>query len=116
MIDFYSLVPLDSSMPEGTDFCIIMDSDTMEPLIPRGTQICVNRSRMPEEMEVGIFFYKDRIYCRQYCTDYAGNLHLLCANPLREKENLCLNRQEQKQCLCIGKVLLDGKPPMPIYF
>ena len=111
----YELIPIDADMPEGTDFCMIMDNELMEPLIPRGTRICVSRSMAPEEFEAGIFFYRGKIYCRQYCEDYAGNLHLLCANPARENENLCLDRKEKEKCLCLGKVLLKEKPPMPLY-
>lgn len=111
----FELIPLSPEMPEGTDFCLIMDSELMEPLINKGETVCVCRSLAPEEMEVGIFFYKGKVYCRQYCEDYAGNLHLLCANPRRERENLCLSREEKAHCLCLGKVLLREKPLPPMY-
>lgn len=116
MSDDYILIPINSTIPEGTDFCLTLDNDLMEPLIPRGERVYISRSQGPEEFEVGIFLYKGQIYCRQYCVDYAGNMHLLCANPARESENLCLNRKEQEKCQCLGKVLLKSKPPMPIYF
>ena len=52
---------------------------------------------------------------RQWCEDSAGNLHLLCANPKRERENLMLGPKERGACLCLGTVL-PGKPlPAPIY-
>ena len=111
----YSMIPISADMPEGTDFCIIINNDLMEPVIKQGERICVCRHQAPEEFEVGVFYYEGRVYCRQYCEDYAGNMHLLCANSLREKKNLCLGSKEKEKCLCLGRVLLKEKPPRPVY-
>lgn len=116
MLEDYRLIPRSDEMPEGTDFCLILDNELMAPLINKGEMIYISRSAAPEELEVGIFLYKGRIYCRQYCEDYAGNMHLLCANPACERENLCLSRAEKEKCLCLGKVLLEKKPTMPVYW
>lgn len=102
-------------MPEGADFCLIMDTDEMEPVITKGERVYISRRQSPEPMEVGVFYHKGRIYCRQYCEDYNGALILLCANPLRESENLILDKERRKDCVCLGKVLLKAKPPMPFY-
>ena len=32
-----------AGLPEGTDFCVIAESDCMEPYIKRGERICVSR-------------------------------------------------------------------------
>ena len=115
MDENFSLIPISADMPEGTDFCLIMDTELMEPLIAKGSRLCVSRHQDPEPMDVGLFFYRGRVLCRQVCEDYAGNLHLLCANPKAEKENLCLDRKERSHCLCLGRVLLREKPPAPVY-
>ena len=115
MYDNYSLIPITADMPADTDFCLMMDTDEMEPLIKRGGIIYVSRRESPVDMEAGIFLYRGRILCRQICEDYAGILHLLCANPARESENLCLDKKERQHCRCLGKVLLKGKAPRPIY-
>lgn len=115
MADDFELIALSPDMPEGTDFCLIMDNDLMEPVISMGARVHVSRRIAPEELEVGIFLYKGTIYCRQYCQDYTGKLHLLCANPRCESENLCIGKDEKEKCLCLGKVLLKEKPPMPVY-
>ena len=115
MNEDFELIALRADMPEGTDFCLMLDNDLMEPLIAMGERVHVSRHITPGELEVGIFLYNGRIYCRQYCEDYIGNLHLLCANPRRESENLCLDRREKEKCLCLGKVLLKEKPGMPVY-
>ena len=115
MKDYYSLIPKNKSVPPEADFCFIMTADCMEPVINKGETVYVSRKASPRELEVGLFMHWGKVYCRQFCEDYAGNLHLLCANPLRESENLCLDRQQQQQLICLGKVLLGSKPPMPIY-
>ena len=115
MDEFYSLIPLEADAPQGADLCFVMDSELMEPLIRRGEKVFVSRRESPAEPDVGLFYYRGRVYCRQFCEDYAGNFHLLCANPKRESENLCLDRVERQRCLCLGKVLLDNAPTMPVY-
>lgn len=115
MEEYFSLIPITNDMPRGTDFCLIMDTELMEPLIYKGGRVCVSRHEDPDQMDVGLFLYKGQVLCRQVCEDYAGNLHLLCANPKAEKENLCLDKKERTRCLCLGKVLLKVKPPEPMY-
>jgi len=116
MYDSYSLIPISPDMPAGTDFCLVLDSREMEPLIKKGERIYVSRRESPGDMEAGIFLYGGKILCRQICEDYAGRLHLLCANPQCESENLCLDKEEKQRCRCLGKVLLKAKPPRPLYY
>ena len=115
MHEHYELIEKRADMPEGSDFCFIMDTDEMEPVIAKGARVFISRRQSPEPMEVGVFYYKGRILCRQYCEDYSGALLLLCANPSRESENLILDRAQRNDCLCLGRVLLKEKPPMPFY-
>ena len=114
MDEEYHLLNKDS-LPQGADFCITLDSDCMEPAFSRGQILTVTRSVSPREFAVGVFLYRGRVYVRQWCEDYAGNLHLLCANPLRESENLMLSRAQRGACLCLGRVILKKYLPMPIY-
>ena len=115
MHEHYELISKTADMPKDADFCLIMDTDEMEPVIAKGERVYVSRRESPEILEAGIFYHKGRIYCRQYCEDYNGALILLCANPLRESENLILDKERRKDCVCLGKVLLKDKPPMPFY-
>ena len=115
MAEEYSLMPCGGEVPEGTDFCLRLDNDCMEPFIKKGALVCIDRHETPEEMQPGLFYYRGRILCRQWCEDMTGTLHLLCANPGRESENLSLSREEKTACLCLGRVILEKKLPMPFY-
>ena len=93
----YDLIERGAAVPAAADMCIIHGDDTMEPYIRRGERVYISRRQTPAEMEAGLFLYRGKVYCRQWCEDYAGGLHLLCANPARERENLHLSRSERRQ-------------------
>lgn len=114
MDEEYRLLPA-GSLDKRADFCIILDNDCMEPFFPAGQTLCVTRRESPLEFAAGVFLYRGRVYVRQWCEDYAGNLHLLCANPARESENLMLGRRERGACLCLGTVLPGEPLPPPCY-
>ena len=114
MQEDYCLLPR-QGLDGRTDFCLTLESDCMEPFFRKGETVCVTRRESPRELAVGVFRYRGRIWVRQWCEDSAGNLHLLCANPKRERENLMLGPKERGACLCLGTVL-PGKPlPAPVY-
>lgn len=115
MDEIYSFIDKRDAVPSGADFCLILSDDSMEPYFARGDRVFVIRREVPAEMEAGIFYYNGRVCCRQFCEDYAGNMHLLCANPERERENLCLDKAERQRCICLGKVLTEKKLPRPVY-
>lgn len=115
MEELYTLIQRRADMPAGADFALVMDTELMEPLIKKGERVYVSRRESPEEFEVGLFYYMGQVYCRQFCEDMLGTLHLLCANPLSESENIAVPAAMRDKCLCLGKVLLKKKPPMPLY-
>ena len=115
MTDDYILLQRTEDMPAGTDFCLRLDNDCMEPWFKKGELLYIDRRHAPEELQPGIFLIRGRVLCRQWCEDSSGTLYLLCANPKRESENLTLGRAEKGACLCLGRVILDKKLPMPVY-
>ena len=115
MHEDYTLVPCAKGMPENADFCLRLDNDCMEPWLKKGSLVYIDRHETPEEMQPGLFYYRGRVLCRQWCEDSTGTLHLLCANPKREQETLSLRRAEKSACLCLGRVIMDRKLPMPVY-
>ncbi len=115
MTDDYTLIPRGKGAPEGAALCLRLDNDCMEPWIRRGELLYISRDETPEEFQPGLFYYEGRVLCRQWCEDSAGTLHLLCANPGRESENLSLDKSEKAACLCLGRVILKKHLPMPVY-
>ena len=111
----YELIPRDDSVPPDADFCISIQGDSMEPFIPDGSLVYVRRDAPLKEFEVGVFFVDGDVFCKQWCVDYAGTLHLLSANPLRQDANIAIARDSGRSCVCFGKVLLSRPLPRPVY-
>ena len=111
----YELIPRTAETPDAADFCLTIQGDSMEPFIPDGSLVYVKRDAPLREFEVGIFFVDGDVYCKQWCRDYAGTLHLLSANPLRRDANLAITRDSGRSCVCFGKVLLSRSLPAPRY-
>ncbi len=111
----YELIPRRPDTPDAADFCITIRGDSMEPYIPDGSLVYVKRDAPLREFEVGIFFVDGDVFCKQWCRDYAGTLHLLSANPLRRDANLAIERDSGRSCVCFGKVLLSRSLPAPRY-
>ena len=101
--------------PLGADFCINIQGDSMEPYIHDGQLVYVKRDTPLHEFDVGIFFVDGDVYCKQWCRDYAGTLHLLSANPRRQDANIELRGSSGRSVVCFGRVLLPHKLPKPSY-
>lgn len=112
----YENIPLDPAAPVGADFCITVRGDSMEPFIPDGSLVYVRRGAALQEFDVGIFYVDGDVFCKQWCVDYGGTLHLLSANPVRQDANIAIPRDAGRSCICFGKVLLDHRLPQPSYY
>lgn len=112
--DYENIVrPADA--PQEADFCIDISGDSMEPYIHDGQRIYVRRDSPLKEFEVGVFFVDGDVFCKQWCVDYSGTLHLLSANPRRQDANLSISRDSGRSCICFGKVLMSEHLPKPVY-
>lgn len=101
--------------PEEADFCIDISGDSMEPYIRDGQRVYVRRDSPLKEFEVGVFFVDGDVFCKQWCVDYSGTLHLLSANPGRQDANITISRDSGRSCICFGKVLMSEHLPRPVY-
>ena len=111
----YELVERDMNTPLEADFSVTVRGDSMEPYIRDGATVYVQRDAPLREFDVGVFFVDGDVFCKQWCVDYAGTLHLLSANPLRRDANITIPRESGRVCVCFGKVLLPTKLPEPVY-
>lgn len=101
--------------PGEADFCITIQGDSMEPFIPDGSLAYVRRGAQLQEYDAGVFYVDGDVFCKQWCVDYAGTLHLLSANPKRQDANISIPRDAGRSCVCFGKVLLGKRLPAPVY-
>ena len=115
MTEELRFIDRDAKMPEGAELCLTVTNDDMAPYIRPGDRVYVSCRQELLDMDAGLFFIDGRILCRQYCEDYSGAVHLLCANPLREDRNISLSREEKGGLICLGKLLLGRPLPPPLY-
>lgn len=111
----YEDIPLPADAPARADFCLTVRGDSMAPYIRDGQLIYVRRGEPLREFDAGVFFVDGDVLCKQWCVDYAGTLHLLSANPLREDANRSFPRSSGQTVVCFGKVLLPRPLPKPNY-
>lgn len=112
----YELMEREPDTPADADFCVTISGDSMEPYIRDGEVVYVCRGAELSEFDVGIFFVDGDVFCKQWCTDYSGTLHLLSANAARQDANITIPRSANRNCICFGKVLLPARLPKPLYW
>lgn len=111
----YEDIPYPEDAPQGADFCLTVNGDSMEPYIPDGSMVYVKRDAPLNDLDVGIFLVDGATYVKQAVRSYDGSLYLLSANPAREDLNITVPKDSTSTVVCFGKVLLDRKLPAPIY-
>ena len=111
----FELIERTMDTPHDADFCLTIRGDSMEPYIRDGSIVYVKRDAPLREFDVGVFYVDGDVFCKQWCVDYVGTLHLLSANPLRRDANLVIPRESGRTCVCFGKVLLPTRLPEPSY-
>jgi phage repressor protein C with HTH and peptisase S24 domain len=111
----YEDIPYPEDAPQGADFCLTVNGDSMEPYIPDGSTVYVKRDAPLNDLDVGIFLVDGATYVKQTVRSYDGSLYLLSANPAREDLNIIVPKDSTSTVVCFGKVLLGQKLPAPIY-
>ncbi|MGI5977837.1 MAG: S24 family peptidase [Candidatus Limivicinus sp.] len=112
----YELIERPRGKNSEADFCITLSEDCMRPYIEPGQTVYVQASVPLEEFDAGIFYLNGRIFCRQWCEDCMGTLHLLAADPSRADANISVPAKDRGKCLCLGRVMLEGHLPRPAYY
>lgn len=114
--DDYEMIPVDDSVPQGADFAVSIQGDSMYPFIHDGDIVYVKRDCELQIGDVGIFCVNGATYCKQYYIDDERNLTLLSANPDLQYTNVYVDTESDSSVVCYGKVLLDIKMTLPDYF
>lgn len=97
----------------AADFAVRIDGDSMEPYIPDGSVALCRRGEIIRDGDVGLFFADGDMKCKQYCRDYAGNVHLFSLNRRRRDADVDIPASSGVTLMCFGKVLLSKKVPLP---
>ena len=98
--------------PKEADFSVVVSDAMTGSTIPDGSAVYVKANADIFDGDVGIFFYKDEMLCRQFCEDSFGNIYLLTLD--REKADFDITVPKGDRVICFGKVLLKKKIPLPI--
>ncbi len=106
---------IDYSAPADStaDFAVRIDGDSMEPYIEDGGVALCRRGEIIRDGDVGLFFVDGDMKCKQYCRDYAGNVHLFSANRKRRDADVDIPASSGVTLMCFGKVLLPKRIPLP---
>jgi len=109
----YILVPVTDKVPQGTDYAVRIDGDSMEPYIKDGSRVFVKRTNELSDGDIGIFFVDGDMKCKQFCEDSMGNIYLFSLNRNRADADSYIPADSGICVYCFGKVLTDAKPPLP---
>lgn len=106
-------VPADSP----ADFAIRINGDSMEPYFPDGS-VALCRKAAPQDGQVGAFLIDGEFLCKQFCIDYAGNMHLFSLNRERRDmdRTLYADDLDPARVMCFGTAILEQRLPLPLDF
>ena len=85
----------------------------MEPWICDGDIVLAQRRVDLRDGDVGIFFAKDGMVCKQYCQDSQGNIYLFSLNRNRRDADVHIPASSDLRVLCYGRVLMNRQIPLP---
>lgn len=111
----YEFLERSDAMPAEADFALTLTDDCMEPVFKNGETVYVQAKAKLFEFEAAVFFYEGRVLCRQWCEDYTGAVHLLCANPKREQGNIRVEKSRLSELVVLGRVINRKKLSRPFY-
>ena len=108
----YDLVPVTGEVPRGAEFAVRIQGDSMEPFIPDGGVVYVNRDPL-QNGDVGIFCVDGEILCKQYYRDPLEMVYLFSLNRARADADVVLPRDSGRSLVCFGRVMLRSRPSIP---
>lgn len=96
------------------DFAARIDGDSMEPWIHDGDIVLAQRRVDLRDGDIGIFYAKDGMVCKQFCQDSQGNIYLFSLNRQRREADVYIPASSDLPILCYGKVLMNRQIPLPV--
>ena len=94
---------------EKGEYLLRVNGHSMEPSIPDGSVVYVNRDPL-KAGDVGIFCVDGDIFCKQYYKDPAGTVYLFSLNRARADADVVLTAGSGRTLACFGRVILHALP------
>ncbi len=109
----FDYIDVTGQVPQGAEFAVRIQGDSMEPYIMDGSIAYVNRDPLSSG-DVGIFCVDGEMLCKQYVRDVLGMVYLFSLNRLRADADVVLPRDSGRSMVCFGRVLLPSRPQPPV--
>ena len=108
----FEYIDVTGEVPHGADLAVRIQGDSMEPVITDGSVVYVNRDPLVNG-DVGIFCVDGEMLCKQFVRDALGMVYLFSLNRKRADADVVLPPSSGRTMVCIGRVLLPVRPPIP---
>ena len=108
----FDYIDVTGQVPQGAEFAVRIQGDSMEPYILDGSTVYVNRDPLSSG-DVGIFCVDGEMLCKQYVRDRLGMVYLFSLNRRRSDADVILPRDSGRTMVCFGRVLLPSCPEPP---
>ena len=108
----FEYIDVTGQVPHGADLAVRIQGDSMEPVIADGSVVYVNRDPL-QNGDVGIFCVDGEMLCKQFVRDALGMVYLFSLNRKRSDADVVLPPSSGRSMVCIGRVLLSARPPIP---
>ena len=107
----FDYLTVTEEVPQGAEFAVRIQGDSMSPYIRDGDLVYVNRDPLAAG-DVGIFWIDGDILCKQYYKDPAGTVYLFSLNRARADADVVLTASSGRTLACFGRVIFRA-PPLP---
>ena len=108
----FDYIPVTGQVPQGAEYAVRIQGDSMSPWIEDGSTAYVNRDPL-RPGDVGIFCVDGEMFCKQYYRDPAGVVYLFSLNRARSDADITLMPSGGRMLVCLGRVILRRVPPLP---
>ena len=107
----FDYMTVTEDVPQGAEFAVRIQGDSMSPYIRDGSVVYVNRDPLAAG-DVGIFCVDGDILCKQYYKDPVGTVYLFSLNRARADADVVLTANSGRTLVCFGRVIFRA-PPLP---
>ena len=105
----FDTIPVTDDVPQGAEYAVRIQGDSMAPWIPDGSVVYVNRDPLAAG-DVGIFCVDGEMFCKQYYKDPAGAVYLFSLNRARADADILLMPGGGRGLVCMGRVMIHALP------